>query len=189
MASICCSPPPLPSPRCFSGSGTPRFRAGGTIGLSDVGAAMAKGTRRGPDPGVSTQKHPKTMGMYWNLKFGDKKHLISWNFLGGFCIFSVMAEAYFFEDSPPVAEDLRRSMAQWDDQLLAVRLLEAGGYGINVPYGSIWVFGPRLRELTSNCWCLTSNYWNYLELFRRVSPTKNFSWGIRKCGLDSRFSR
>lgn len=40
-----------------------------------------------------------------------------------------MAEAYFFEDSPPVAEDLRRSMAQWDDQQLAVRLLEAGGYG------------------------------------------------------------
>ena len=76
------------------------------------------------------------MGMYWNLKFWEKKDLISWNFLGGFCIFSVMAEAYFFEDSPPVAEDLRRSMAQWD-QLLAVRLLEAGGYGINVPYGSI----------------------------------------------------
>lgn len=136
---------------------------------------------RGQDEVPGTACQPlKTMGMYWNLKFGEKKHLISWNFLGGFCIFSVMAEAYFFEDSPPVAEDLRRSMVQWDDQQLAVRLLEAGGYGINVPYGSIWVFWTKIGELTSNCWCLTSNYWNCFTEFHQprisVGGSNNVEW-------------
>lgn len=55
------------------------------LGLSDVGAAMAKETRRGRDGVATPKKHPKTMGMYWNLTFfWGKKHLISWNFLGGF---------------------------------------------------------------------------------------------------------
>jgi hypothetical protein len=138
---------------------------------------MAKGTRRGPWDGVSTLKN---YGNVLESEIWGKKHLISWNFLGGFCIFSVMAEAYFFEDSPPVAEDLRRSMVQWDDQQLAVRLLEAGGYGINVPYGSIWVFWTKIGELTSNCWCLTSNYWNCFTEFHQprisVGGSNNVEW-------------
>ena len=87
-----------------------------------------------------------------------------------FCIFSVMAEAYFFEDSPPVAEDLRRSMAQWDDQQLAVRLLEAGGYGRVWDQCSIWIhmgFRTKIGEFTSNCWCLTSNDWNCFTEFHQ----------------------
>lgn len=57
------------------------------------------------------------------------------------------------------------------------------GYGINVPYWIHMRFRTKIGELTSNCWCLTSNDWNCFTEFHQprisvgaVGGSKNVDW-------------
>ena len=142
---------------------------------------------RGQDEVPGTACQPlKTMGMYWNLKFGGKKTsdfleflgrvlhifcdgwgLLLWGFASGGWRF---AAQYGAVGRPTACGKAVGGRRVWDQCSIWIHMgFLDQDWGVNQ---QLLVFNQQL-----------------LELFHRVSPTKNFSWGIQQCGVDSRFSR